>query len=182
MRPLRRRALAALLLAPALAGAQSATAAKRDPMKHFFALSFGDLKAEAAEARAAGKRAMFVMYTRDDCPYCERMKRDVLALEPVQDYYRREFAVLAVDLRGAVPLVDFAGRATTEKAFGAAQGVKLTPTIVFYDFDGKPLARHAGEIRDPREFLLLGEFVASGAYRSGTFAEFKQASGSRKGS
>lgn len=181
MRPLRRLVLAALLLAAAAAAAQGPGGAKRDPMQHFFALSFGDLKAEAAEARAAGKRAMFVMYVRDDCPYCERMKRDVLSREAVQDYFRREFAVLAIDVRGAVPIADFAGRGGTEKSFAAAQGVKLTPTIVFYDFDGKTLARHAGEIRDVREFLLLGEFVASGAYRTQSFAVYRQ-SWDRKGS
>jgi len=181
MRPLRRFALLALLLAPAVAVAQ-ANGAKRDPVQHFFTPTFGDLKAEAAEARAAGKQAVFVMYVRDDCPYCERMKRDILSLPAVQDYYRREFAVLAVDLRGAMPIVDFAGKSTTEKAFAAAQGVKFTPVVVFYDFDGKPLARHSGEIREVREFLLFGEFVASGAHRTQSFAGYKQTSGSRKGS
>jgi thioredoxin-related protein len=183
MRPLRRLlALAALLAAPVLAAADPAAGAKRDPMQHFFAPSLGDLKAEAAEARAAGKRAVFVMYMRDDCPYCERMKRDVLSRPAVQDYYRREFAVLAVDVKGAVPVTDFAGAATTEKAFAAAQGATLTPTIVFYGFDGTPLARHRGEIRDPAEFLLLGRYVASGAYRTHSFAEYRQSAGNKKGS
>jgi thioredoxin-related protein len=180
MRPLRRLALLALLLAPALAAAQ-ANGARRDPMQHFFSPTLGDLQAEAADARAAGKQAVFVMYVRDDCPYCERMKRDILSAPAVQDYYRREFAVLAVDLRGAVPVVDFAGKSTTEKGFAAAQGVKFTPVIVFYDFDGKPLARHTGEIREVRDFLLLGEFVASGAYRTHSFAAYKRTSDSRKG-
>jgi thioredoxin-related protein len=175
-------ALAALALAPALTAADAPVVAKRDPMQHFFAPSLGDLKAEAAEARAAGKRAVFVMYMRDDCPYCERMKRDVLSRPAVQDYYRREFTVLAVDVKGAVPVVDFAGRSSTEKAFAAAQGVKLTPTIVFYDLDGAPLARHRGEIRDPAEFLLLGRYVASGAYRTRSFAEYKHSTGNKKGS
>ena len=115
MRPLRRLALVALVLAPALAAAEN-YGPKRDPMQRFFTPSLGDLKAEAADARAAGKQAVFVMYVRDDCPYCERMKRDVLSLEAVQDYYRSNFAVLAVDLKGAVPIADFAGRSTTEKA------------------------------------------------------------------
>ena len=139
-------------------------------------------KAEAADARAAGKRAVFVLYVRDDCPYCERMKRDILSLEAVQDYYRREFAVLAVDIRGAVPMVDFGGKSTVEKNFAAAQDVKFSPVIVFYDFDGKPLARRNGEIRDVGEFLLLGEFVASGAYRTRSFTEYQQSMGNRKGS
>jgi thioredoxin-related protein len=180
MHPLRRLALVALALAPALAAAQ-ALGPKRDPMQRFFTPSLGDLKAEAADARAAGKQAVFVMYTRDDCPYCERMKRDVLSLEAVQDYYRGQFAVLAIDVKGAVPITDFAGKGTTEKGFAAAQGVKFTPVIVFYDFEGKPVAQHKGEIRDPREFLLLGRFVASGAYRTHSFAEYKQSTGSRKG-
>jgi len=177
MHPLPRLfALAALLVAPALAAADSPFGGKRDPLQRFFSPSLGDLQAEAADARAAGKRAVFVMYTREDCPYCERMKREVLSLEKVQDYYRAQFAVLAVDVKGAVPLTDFAGAATTERAFAAAQAVKFTPVIVFYDFDGRPLARHRGEIRSPAEFLLLGRFVASGAYRTLTFGEYKQSS------
>jgi thioredoxin-related protein len=181
MLPLRRLlALAALLLAPVLAAADSPFGAKRDPLARFFSPNLGDLRAEAADARAAGKRAVFVMYMRDDCPYCERMKRDVLSLEKVQDYYREHFAVLAVDVKGAVPIVDLAGAATTEKAFAAAQKITLTPTIVFYDFDGRPLARHRGEIRDPAELLLLGRFVASGAHRTHSFAEYRQSPGTRK--
>ena len=181
MHPLRRLALVALLLAPALAAAES-YGPKRDPVQRFFMPSLGDLRAEAAEARTAGKQAIFVMYVRDDCIYCERMKRNILSLEAVQEYYREHFAVLAVDLRGAVPIVDFTGAATTEKGFAAEQGVKFTPVIVFYDLDGKPIARYRGEIRDAREFMLLGRFVATGAYRNQSFAEYKQSSGSRKGS
>src|SRR5262245_1014259 len=102
MRPLRRLAPAALLLAPALLAAQSdggRYGPKHDPMQRFFKPSLGDLQVEVAEARAAGKQAIFIMYVRDDCPYCERMKRDILSLESVQDYYREHFAVLAIDPR-----------------------------------------------------------------------------------
>src|SRR5262247_3072061 len=124
MRPLRRLALVAFLLAPALAAAQSdggGYGPKHDPTQRFFTPSLGDLQAEAAEARTACKQAIFVMYVRDDCIYCERMKRNILSLEAVQEYYREHFAVLAVDLRGAVPIVDFTGAATTEKGFATDQ-------------------------------------------------------------
>ena len=180
MRTLARFASLALL-ASSLALAQG-QAPKRDPMAHFFAPSLGDLQAEAKEARDAGKRAMFVMFMWDDCPYCTRMKANVLSLPEVQEFYRQRFAALAIDTRGAVPVTDFTGRQLTEREFARAQGIKVTPTMVFYDFDGKPLARFAGEIRDPQEFILLGEFVATGAYRTGSFAEYKQSAASRKGS
>jgi thioredoxin-related protein len=176
MRPSWRAFVLAALLFPALALAQ---APGRDPMQHFFTPTLGDLKMELEEARRAGKQAAFVMYVRDDCPYCERMKKNILSQPAVQEWFRRRFAVLAVDVKGAVPVTDFAGRATTEKEFAAAQGVRFTPVIVFYDLAGKPLTRVDGEIRTTDEFMLLGEFVASGAYARMKFADFRQAARSR---
>jgi len=144
-------------------------------MQHFFSPTLGDLALEAADARSTGKHAVLIMYTRDDCSYCERMKANILALQGIQDYFRKNFALLAIDTRGAVPITDFAGKPTTERRFAQAQGVKLTPTLVFYGFDGAPLARVAGEIRAPQEFVLLGEFVATGAYRKTSFTEYNLA-------
>lgn len=176
MRPTRRLVVLALLLVPALAAAQGAA---RDPMQHFFTPTLGDLKAELVDAKQAGKQAAFVMYMRDDCPYCERMKQNILSRPDVQAWYRQRFAVLAVDIKGAVPISDFGGKATTEKDFALAQGVKYTPVIMFYDLSGKPLTRVDGEIRTTDEFLLLGEFVASGAYARMKFADYKQAASRR---
>jgi thioredoxin-related protein len=176
MRPTRRLVVLALLFVPALAAAQGAA---RDPMQHFFTPTLGDLKAELVDAKQAGKQAAFVMYMRDDCPYCERMKQNILSRPDVQAWYRQRFAVLAVDIKGAVPISDFGGKATTEKDFALAQGVKYTPVIMFYDLSGKPLTRVDGEIRTTDEFLLLGEFVASGAYARMKFADYKQAASRR---
>jgi len=82
MRPSRRAFVLAALLSPALALAQ---APGRDPTQHFFTPTLGDLKAELDEARRDGKHAAFVMYMRDDCPYCERMKRNILSQPAVQE-------------------------------------------------------------------------------------------------
>ena len=172
MRPTRRLVLLAALLFPALAAAQGAA---RDPMQHFFTPTLGDLQAELGDAQQAGKQAAFVMYMRDDCPYCERMKRNILSRPDVQAWYRQRFAVLAIDIKGAVAITDFGGKATTEKDFALAQGVKYTPVIMFYDLNGKPLTRVDGEIRTTEEIMLLGKFVASGAYARMNFTDFKQA-------
>src|SRR5262249_61295843 len=91
-------------------------------MRHFFMPTLGDLAAEAAEARAAGRQAVFIMYTRDDCPYCERMKQNILSLASVQERYRRSFAVLAGDIRRAGPLVGFGGETPTRRGGPRARG------------------------------------------------------------
>jgi len=174
------RSLALLFLCLLFPAAHAASAAHhRDPLDYFFHPFLGDLRAEAADAKKAGKHAIVVMYEFDDCPYCARMKREVLSRADVQDYYRKQFQVFQIDTKGDQQITGFDGKDSTEKEFARAAGVRATPTFVFYGFDGKPLVTRTGGIYDPQEFLLLGEYVASGAYRSQTFAQYRQ---SRKGS
>ena len=83
---------------------------------------------------------------------------------------------------GSVTVTDFAGRTATEKGYAQASHVKGTPTLVFYDLSGHEVVRLLGAVKDAREFMLLGEFVASGAYKSRKFAEYKQELQRKKGS
>jgi thioredoxin-related protein len=180
MRPeLRRWALAVLCLLLPAAHAAPQTA-YRDPIDYFFQPFLGDLRAEAVDAKKAGKHAIVVMYEFDDCPYCARMKREVLSRPDVQEYYRHNFQVFQIDTKGDQEITGFDGKDTIEKDFARAADVRATPTFVFYGFDGKPVVTHVGGIYDPQEFLLLGKYVASGAYRSQTFAAFRKSQ--KKGS
>lgn len=163
------RALAALALLCALAPALAA-----DAWERFFELSFGDLRAEAAEAAKSGRQGLVVMYHFDDCPYCARMKSEVLSRPDVQAWYRKRFRAIAVDTRGSQEVTGFSGKALPEKEFARARSVRATPSFEFYAPDGTLLATHAGAIYDPAEFMLLGDYVASGACRNASFAAYKQ--------
>ena len=70
----------------------------------------------------------------------------------------------------------------SEKLFAQNTKVKGTPTFVFYDLSGKELVRILGAVETPDEFLLLGQFVASGAYKTRSFAQYKLDKPVRKGS
>jgi len=164
-----RRILAAAFFALALLPAHAA-----EGWETFFELSFGDLRAEAAEARKAGQRGLLVMYHFDDCPYCARMKREVLLRPEVQAYYHTRFRAIPVDKRGSQDMTDFSGKVLPEKEFARAAGIRVSPSFQFFAADGTLLATHAGAIYDPAEFMLLGEYVASGAYRSASFTAYKQ--------
>lgn len=154
----------------------------RDADDHFFSLNTGDFKAELADARKAGKKALFLMFEQDGCPGCIYMKHNVLNRVDVQDFYRARFVSFSINIFGAVPLSDFAGRSHTEKSYAQAAGIKGTPTFVFHDLDGKEVVRIVGAVRDVAEFMLLGEFVSSGAYKTRKFAEYKQNQPRKKGS
>lgn len=184
MSPIRRRlihaALTALLLAsPGIALAQGT--ATRDAMTHFFDANTGDLKAELADAKTANKKAVLLMYEQEGCPACLYMKQNVLNRVDVQELYRRHFVSFTIDINGSVPLKDFGGRDISEKAFAAAAKARATPTFAFHDLNGTEIVRITGAVRDVGEFKLLGEFVASGAYKTRQFAEYKQQQSHKKG-
>ena len=150
-----------------------ASAQTRDPEDHFFSLNGGDLKAEIADAKKAGKKAIMVFFEQDGCPGCAYMKERVLNRVDVQEFYRSRFVNLSVNIFGSVPIRDFAGRDYTEKSFAQSVNITGTPTFIFYDLAGNEAVRHVGAIRSVDDFKLLGEFVASGAYKSRKFAEYK---------
>ncbi len=164
--------LALLIALFALARAVAFAADGRDPYQHFFASGTDDFRAELADAKRGGKKALFVMFEQDGCPGCIYMTQHVLNRPDVQSYYRGHFINFSINIFGAVPFEDFAGRRMTEKTFAQATGIKATPTLMFYDLDGREIVRLTRAIRDPGDFILLGEFVVSGAYRSRTFPDY----------
>lgn len=151
----------------------AAFAQTRDPEDHFFSLNGGDLNAEIADAKKAGKKAVMVFFEQDGCPGCAYMKERVLNRVDVQQFYRERFVNLSINIFGAVPIRDFAGRDLSEKSFAQSLKITGTPTFLFYDLAGNEAVRHVGAIRSIDDFKLLGEFVASGAYKSRKFAEYK---------
>jgi thioredoxin-related protein len=142
----------------------------------FFDPFLGDLRAELDEAKRSGRKGAMVMYHFDACPYCARVKAEVLSRPEVRQRVGKDFLLLAIDTRGAQPITGLDGKVLPENEHARQARVRATPTFDFYAPDGERLYRHVGGIFDPAEFVLLGRFVASGAHRSSTFTEYKQKS------
>ena len=149
----------------------------RDPTVHFFQPKLGDLHDDLATARQEGKLGVLLMFEMDDCPFCHRMKATVLNRAEVQDYFRRHFLIYSIDTKGDVPITDFQGKDTTEKAFALAQRARATPVFVFYDLEGQPITRYTGATQSADEFLLLGRYVVEGAYKTMPFNVYNRQAG-----
>lgn len=150
-------------------------AAGRDPGSFFFEDTFGDFKEELQTARDEGKKAVLIFFEMDECPFCHRMKTQVLNQEPVQSYYREHFKIFAVDIEGDLEITDFQGKHTTQKEFSHKQyKVRATPVFAFFDLDGNLIARYTGATSGVEEFMWLGEFVGEGHYKNTNFNKFKR--------
>lgn len=145
-----------------------------DPGQHFFNPKLGDFKEELAVAKQEGKKGIMLFFEMDDCPFCARMKSTILNQSDVQDFYRQNFLMYPIDTQGDTPMTDFSGKNTIEKAFALEHRVRATPTIVFFDLDGKLIVRHTGPARDKDDFMLLAKYVLEGAYQSMPYTRYKQ--------
>ena len=143
----------------------------------FFDESLNDMQEEAEIAKEEGKKGLLIMFEMDECPFCKRMKKTVLNRKEVQDYYKKNFRILSVDIEGDLELTDFAGKETTQKEFSLKEfRVRATPVFQFLDLDGKPIknGRLTGATRDKNEFMLLGQYIVDGENTRMPFIRYKR--------
>jgi len=147
----------------------------RDAMQHFFHQSFLNLPDEVATAKKEGQQGIMIMFVAEDCPWCAKMKANVLSQPPVQDYYRKHFRLLMMDINGDVPMTDFGNKEMPQKDFAFKHNrVRATPVFAFFDLNGKLITRYTGATKNTEEFLWLGEFVTSGKWQTGNFTAYKR--------
>lgn len=147
----------------------------RDPLKYFFQESFGDMQEEVELAKEEGKQGILIMFEMDECPFCHRMKTTILNQPEVQDYYRKHFRIITVDIEGDLEMVNFKGETVKQKDFAFKENkVRATPVFAFFNLNGERIARYTGATSSQEEFMWLGEFVADGHYVDQRFTQYKR--------
>lgn len=143
----------------------------------FFDESLNDLEEERDIAKEENKKGILLMFEMDECPFCKRMKKTVLNRKEVQDFFRKNFRILSIDVEGDLELTDFQGKETTQKEFSLKEfRVRATPVFQFVGLDGKPLknGRLTGATKDVKEFMLLGKFIVDGENNKQSFSRYKR--------
>ena len=155
--------------------ANAFAAGGRDPYKFFFNETFGNLQEELQRAKDEGKKGVLIFFEMDDCPFCHRMKETVLNQPGVQEYFRKYFINIDVDIEGDLEITDFQGQSMTQKHFATkVNRVRATPVFAIYDLSGKQVVRYTGATSSVDEFMWLGEYYTSGDYQKMRFTKYKR--------
>ena len=89
---------------------------------------------------AANKLPIMLVFTLPDCPYCARARKD--HLEPLSASAGYGGKALVREIESANKLVtlrDFDGSATSRRDFFRKYEVRVVPTVIVVDAQGKPL-------------------------------------------
>jgi thioredoxin-related protein len=131
---LRRLILAWLLLLTSALGSMPATA---EPRPGSSLIETRDIANDARLAAAKGK-PLVVLYSRDDCLWCEKLRREHLG--PLARDPNALAVVRELHIDRTTPLVDFTGRRTTSADFAMEMKARFAPTVMFHGPDGQLLA------------------------------------------
>jgi len=138
----------------------------------WFKLSFLELKNDLNDAVKQNKKGLILYFGQSDCAYCKAHLENNWEDMYISAYTRKHFDVVAIDVRGDRPVSDFAGKVyRTEKEFAVAIRANFTPTLIFYDPEGRETLRLSG-YHPPYQFSAALEFVVDGYYQKEKFKNY----------
>jgi thioredoxin-related protein len=137
----------------------------------WFKQSFLDLQDDLQEAADAGKKGIVVYFGQKRCAYC-RMLMDVnFGLADIVEYTQHNFDLVPIDIWGISEVTDTQGETLTERDFAIRERTNFTPSLIFYDLEGREALRLRGYY-PPYQFRAALEYVAGEHYKKESFPEY----------
>lgn len=139
-------------------------------MPGWFKKSFLVLSEDAGEAARQGRHLMLFLHLTE-CPYCARMLDENFRSGGTKEFVEKNFDVIDIEIRGSNTVEWFDGKSRSEKELAEHLKVLATPTLMFFDADGKAVLRLNG-YRQPRALRQALDYVQGRHYRTQSLASF----------
>lgn len=123
----------------------------------WFKDGFMEFNSDVKEAAKAGKRLMIV-FSQPGCPYCNALVERNLSQKNIEQKVRKNFDSIALNMWGDREVTFTDGKAYTEKTISEMLKVQFTPTVIFFNEQGKIILRLNGYI-PPRRFSVALDYV-----------------------
>jgi len=135
----------------------------------WFKESFLDLEEDIAEAKESGKRLMIFFY-QDGCPYCKKILQDNFGQRDIAEKTKTNFDVVSLNIWGDREIT-FAGKSSKEKDFAESLKVMYTPTLIFFNEEGKAVLRTNGYYH-PEKFNAALDYVLNREDKKHSFRSY----------
>lgn len=136
----------------------------------WFKLSFLDLQEDINDA-VNGRRGLIIYFGQAYCPYCKAHLENNWGRRDIVAYTRANFDVIAINVRGDRTVIDIDGKEYSERIFSARYKATFTPTLLFFDSNGKQSLTLTG-YRKPYQFFAALEYVADKHHQQESFREY----------
>lgn len=122
--------------------------------------------AQAAILAKARRAPVLIAFMEQSCPYCAVARRDYLLPLQSDPKWQNRVLIREIDVDRSTPMRDFAGIATTHRAYARSLGVKRVPTLIVFDADGQQVAPPiTGLLADDFYQLYIEQAIEAGLAR-----------------
>jgi thioredoxin-related protein len=97
-------------------------------------------------SRFPGQRPLVVYFEQGNCHACDVLHGDPLR-DPAINHLIREFDNVQLDIHADTPVITPDGRRTTARQWAEALGLFYTPSLIFFDEQGKEIIRVDSVVR-----------------------------------
>jgi len=137
----------------------------------WFKHGFLALDEDLQEAVDAGKFGLAVYFGQKRCAYCKKLMDVNFQAPDIVEYTRRNFDVVPIDIWSPEEVTLPDGRSMSQRDYSIALNTNFTPSLVFYDKDGRIALRLRGYY-PPYQFRAALEYVAGGHYQREKFSVY----------
>ncbi len=137
----------------------------------WFKESFLDLQDDLHEAVVNSKAGIIVYFGQQRCAYCKKLMDTGLSEPDIVEYIHHHFNVIAIDVRSPEEVTLPDGRTMSQRDYAVALDTDFTPSLVFYDENGRIALRLRGYY-PPYQLRAALEYVADGHYLKERFPDY----------
>lgn len=139
-------------------------------LPNWFKKSFLVMQEDVEEASQQGRHLMLFMHLAE-CPYCARLLDENFRRGDTKNFTEKNFDVIGIDIRGSSTVEWFDGKTYSEQELARMLKTIATPTMLFFDANGKTVLRLNG-YRQPAVLRQALDYVHGKHYQSQSLAAY----------
>lgn len=124
----------------------------------WFKQTFLEIPVDIQDAHTRGKK-LLIFFHLDDCPYCAYLLQENFTEGPNREKIESKFDVIAINIRGDLPVNWIDGSVYSEKQLARKLGVFATPAVLVMGSLPNVSKKIVG-YKKPEDFMSLLDFGA----------------------
>ena len=133
--------------------------------------SFLNLSEDLQEALQGGKKGLVLYFGQANCAYCKQLMETDFKDPEIVRYFRSNWDIIPLDIWGSRTLTMFDGEQLTENELSTFEETQFTPSLIFYDAEGRKIFRMRGYY-PPYRFMAMLRYLGEGFYRKERFSDY----------
>lgn len=138
---------------------------------NWFKEGFVHLDDYVKEAHSSGKKGLMILFTNEGCSYCSAFIKNSLGNPEIASRVIKNFDSVGLEIFDDNELISPNGKSMRIKHFAKQEKAEFSPTLLFYDNNGKKILRLIG-YQSPERFSHILDYVLKDHYRKVSLGEY----------